>query len=316
MNSALELVQVPIDEPVRPIGYRTARGEMIQARVEDFLASGRAAAMKGKVQLIFTSPPFPLNRKKKYGNLNGDDYVDWLADLAPRLASLLKPDGSLVMEVGNSWEPGIPTMSTLALRALLKFLDSGELHLCQQFVAYNPARLPSPIQWVNIERIRVKDSYTHVWWMSRTDRPLADNRRILREYSPAMKRLLRTKKYNAGKRPSEYVIGEASFLTDNGGAIPPNVLEVANTHTNDEYHSYCVEHGLAAHPARMQPEIPEFFIRFLTRHRHLVLDPFAGANTTGVVAESLKRRWFSIEPVHDYVVGSRARFPANTVTNL
>lgn len=316
MNSALGLNAAPMRASGPTIGYRTSRGQMLQTSIEEFLASDVAARLKGKVQLILTSPPFPLNRKKKYGNLVGEDYIDWLSGLAPRLARLLKPDGSLVIEVGNSWERGSPTMSTLALRALLRFLDVGKLRLCQQFVAYNPARLPSPIQWVNKERIRVKDAYTHVWWMSPTDRPLADNRRVLKEYSPAMKRLLRTKKYNSGRRPSEYVIGAESFLADNGGAIPPNVLEVANTHTNDEYHSYCVKHGLAPHPARMQPEIPEFFIRFLTKPRHLVLDPFAGANTTGVVAESLKRRWISVEPVRDYVLGSRARFPQETLIDL
>jgi hypothetical protein len=70
--------------------------------------------------------------------------------------------------MGNAWEPGRPVMSTLALRSLLKFIDSAELNLCQQIVWHNPAKLPSPAQWVNVERIRVKDSYTHVWWLAKT----------------------------------------------------------------------------------------------------------------------------------------------------
>ena len=70
------------------------------------------------------------------------------------------------MEVGNAWEPGRPVMSTLALRALLAFLDTGKLLLCQQFIYNNPARLPGPAQWVTVERIRVKDSYSHLWWMA------------------------------------------------------------------------------------------------------------------------------------------------------
>lgn len=288
--------------------YSTSRGNMYQGKVEDFLASEHADRLQGKVQLIMTSPPFPLNRKKKYGNLKGEDYVEWLADLARPLRRLLKRDGSLVIEVGNSWEPGQPTMSTLALRALLEFLDRGGFHLCQQFIAYNPARLPSPIQWVNVERIRVKDAYTHIWWMSPTPRPVADNRNVLKEYSDSMKKLLKTKKYNSGRRPSEYVIGETSFLSDNGGAIPPNVLQVSNTKRNDVYHEFCKKNDLLRHPARMQPEIPEFFIKFLTRPKHLVFDPFAGANTTGIVAEGLKRRWVSVEPMSDYVVGSKSRF--------
>ena len=81
-------------------------------------------------------------------------------------------------------------MSTLALKALLAFLEAGQLTLCQQFVWNNPAKLPGPAQWVNIERIRLKDAYTHLWWMSTTDRPYADNRQVLTEYSESMKDLL------------------------------------------------------------------------------------------------------------------------------
>jgi hypothetical protein len=76
---------------------------------------------------------------------------------------------------------------------------------------------------VNVE-IRLKDSFTRVWWMSPSDRPKADNRRVLKEYSESMKKLLASGKYNHGKRPSEHHIGERSFLKNNGGAIPASVL--------------------------------------------------------------------------------------------
>jgi site-specific DNA-methyltransferase (cytosine-N4-specific) len=294
------------------VAYRTARGLMIRGSAEKFLASPLAKAHRGRVQLIFTSPPFPLNRKKRYGNLIGDAYVKWLADLAPKLKRLLRRDGSIVMEMGNAWEPGEPVMSTLALRSLLAFLEKGGLDLCQQFICYNPARLPSPTQWVNIERIRVKDSYTHVWWMARTKRPKADNRRVLKKYSPSMVKLLKAKKYNAGERPSQHNIGATSFLKDNSGAIPSNVLILPNTRTNDAYQEHCRRRGLPLHPARMPIGLPEFFIKFLTRPRNLVLDPFAGSNTTGAAAENLKRRWMAIEPCDDYVVGSRGRFRGRT----
>ena len=143
-------------KPVRQ-AYRTKGGILFQGKVEDALASPLTVKYSGKVDLIFTSPPFPLNQKKKYGNLQGEAYITWLKELAPKFKMLLKPKGSIVMEVGNSWEDGQPIMSTLALKALLAFLEAGKLHLCQQFIWNNPARLPSPAQWVNIERIRVKD---------------------------------------------------------------------------------------------------------------------------------------------------------------
>jgi site-specific DNA-methyltransferase (cytosine-N4-specific) len=224
------------------------------------------------------------------------------------LGDLLADDGSLVVELGNAWEPGEPVMSTLALKALLQILESGGFHLCQQFVVHNPARLPSPTQWVNVDRIRVKDAYTNVWWMSRTTRPKADNRKVLTGYSDAMKKLLARGSYNAGERPSQHNIGETSFLKDNGGAIPPNVLTISNTLSTDAYRRYCKEHSLRVHPARMPGDLAEFFIRFLTDEGDLVLDPFAGSNTTGAAAEALGRTWLSIEPEAEYIAGSHGRF--------
>lgn len=307
------------------LAYRTKSGSCFQGLAEQFLLSPFADAYRGKVDLIFTSPPFPLNRKKKYGNLQGKEYVRWFSSFASLLRDFLKPSGSIVIEVGNSWIPGKPVMNTLALESLLAFLRKGRFFLCQQFVWHNPARLPSPAQWVTVERIRLKDSFTHLWWMSRSARPKADNRRVLVEYSDSMKRLLISQSYNSGKRPSEHNIGKKSFLKNNRGAIPSNVLTVPleypdrndvpssviklpNTQASTRYLKYCREHKLEPHPARMPIGLPEFFIKFLTDPGDLVLDPFGGSNITGFAAERLGRRWISIEPNTDYVRGSRGHF--------
>lgn len=290
------------------VGYRTNRGVMFKGKIEDFLRSPRAAEYAGKVQLIFTSPPFPLNRKKAYGNKQGEEFSRWLADLAPDLKKLLTPTGSIVVEMGNAWEPKRPVMSVLALESLLQFLRKGDLQLAQQFICYNPARLPSPAQWVNVKRIRLKDSYTHVWWMAATDTPYADNRKVLNPYSKSMLNLLKTGKYNSGKRPSEHHIGRTSFLRKNGGAIPANVLTITNTGTGDAYQRYCRERGIKPHPARMPSALPEFFIKLLTKENNLVMDPFGGSNTTGAAAQKLGRRWIAVEAEEGYVRSSRSRF--------
>lgn len=296
--------------------FRTNLGISLHGLAEDALNSEAICNYRGKINLIFTSPPFPLNRKKKYGNLVGQRYIEWLAAFANPLSKLLSPDGSIVIEVGNSWEPGRPIMSTLALRSLLAFLDAGDFVLCQQFIYNNPARLPSPAQWVNVERIRVKDSYTHLWWMSKNDRPKANNRNVLKGYSDSMKDLISKRKYNSGARPSEHNIGETSFFTDNKGAIPSNVITLANTQASSDYLKYCRNNELILHPARMPQGIPEFFIKFLTDADDLVLDPFAGSNTTGAAAESLHRRWISVEANLDYINGSRGRFMGNMVESM
>jgi DNA modification methylase len=290
-------------------GYLTKLGVIYISTIESFLDSQVGKDLRGKVQLVFTSPPFLLNRQKKYGNKTGEEYLSWLRGLARRLTELLTPDGSIVMELGNAWEPGAPMMSTLPLRAFLEFQQAGELNLCQQFVSYNLAKLPSPAQWVNVERIRVKDSFTHIWWMSPNERPKANNRRVLIEYGREMKDLLVRRSYNGGQRPSGHRIGHESFFSDNGGAIPSNVLVHSNTTSTDRYREYCRERGIKAHPAPMHLDVARFFVKMLTDPDDLVLDPFGGSNSTGAAAEDLRRRWIAVEPNHEYVAGSKGRFP-------
>lgn len=302
--------------------YRTKLGRMYRGKAEEILRASPPIKWKGKVQLVFTSPPFPLNTKKKYGNLQGDDYVEWLCEFAPLLRDYVTDDGSIAIELGNAWEAGRPTMSILPLKSLLAFKERADLNLCQEFICFNPARLPTPAQWVTVERIRIKDAFTRVWWMSPTTKPKADNRHVLTKYSKSMKRLLEKGTYNSGRRPSQHRIGQKSFLNHHKGAIPPNVLvpplqellvevlPISNTRSDDPYQIYCRKHGIDPHPARMPMRLVEFFIEFLTDPGDLVLDPFAGSNTTGFAAESLGRHWLSIESQEQYVNASRARFQA------
>ena len=200
-------------------------------------------------------------------------------------------------------------MSTLGLEALLAFKKAGKLHLCQQVICHNPARLPSPAQWVNVTREKLENSFTHVWWMSRQEHPKANNRRVLLPYSSHMKGLLKSQKYNAGTRPSGHVISKKGFLIDHGGSIAPNVIKIgvddaslpesllqfSGTSGDLKYRQYCKDNDYELHPARMQMGLASFFIEFLTNHGDLVLDPFGGSNTTGFAAETLKRQWIAVE---------------------
>lgn len=317
MTEAALAFDAAVEPPLPPFGsYRTDHGRMIMSTLERALDDGFLNDCLGRTNLVFTSPPFPLTSPKRYGNKTGEEYLEWLKKLAPRLVDLLAPDGSIVVEIGNAWERGTPTMSTLPIRALLAFVEDAELHVCQQFICHNPARLPGPAQWVTIERIRIKDSYTHVWWIAKTGRPKADNRSVLTPYSGRMKQLLRRKGYNTGPRPSGHVMREGTFLKDNGGAIPSSVLEFSNTGWNADYLAHCRRLKIKPHPARMQPGLVEFFVKFLTTEGDLVVDPFAGSNTTGAMAESLKRRWVSVEPCRDYLRGSRGRFASSELIRL
>lgn len=306
--------------------HETGLGSYYIGDCVELLRSQEFDRLRGQVQLILTSPPFPLNKKKSYGNLQKDDYRTWFRSLATLFSGMLTEDGSIVIEMGNAWEDGRPVQSLLHLRTLLDFVEDSDadLRLCQQFIAYNPSRLPSPASWVTIQRTRVTDSYTNIWWMAKSDNPKADNRKVLRPYSKGMRALLEKQAYNAGQRPSGHKISDASFLNDNGGSIShnlfelepldlnrtvrlPNVFGIGNTASNDHYSRECRGQDVQPHPARMPVGLAAYFIQFLTDEHDLVLDPFAGSNTTGYAAEKLGRRWISMDITPEYALHSIMR---------
>jgi site-specific DNA-methyltransferase (cytosine-N4-specific) len=293
------------DLPVTP-AYVTPWGRAYHADALTVLRRLRSDS----VALAFTSPPFALKRQKAYGNVSPSEYVDWFMPFAQEIHRVLRPDGSFVFELGGAWNSGSGTRSLFPYELILRLTRI--FHLAQEFYWYNPSRLPTPAEWVTIRRTRVKDAVNVLWWLSKTEEPQADNRQVLRPYSRSMKRLLRDG-YQVARRPSQHEIGP-HFRRDNGGAIPPNLLAVPNTRSSDDYFRRCRAAGLPIHPARFPAALPDFFIRFLTRPRQLVLDPFAGSNVTGWVAESLGRSWVSVEINADYVAGSRLRFAEAAAT--
>ena len=198
---------------------------------------------------------------------------------------MLREDGSLVINLGGSWQKGQPVRSLYQFQLLLELCKS--FHLAQDFYWFNSARLPGPAEWVTVRRVRAKDAVELLLWLSKTPNPKADNRRILKPYSQSMKKLLESGDYNSGSRPSGHNISEV-FATDNNGAIPPNFILCGNTDSNSHYMCRCRETGVAPHPARFPRAIPELFINFLTDEGDTVLDPFTGSCLTGEVAEDLR----------------------------
>lgn len=261
------------------------------------------------VNLVMTSPPFALQRQKEYGNKTGDDYIEWLTAFAEVVYRKLADDGSFVLDLGGAYEKGVPVRSLYTFRVAIRFCDEIGFHLAEDFYWFNPSKLPSPIEWVNKRKIRAKDSINNVWWFSKAPFPKADVSKVLTEYSDRMKKLLKDPDgfYKPKKRPSGHDIGK-SFGKDNGGAIPSNLLQISNSESNSQYMRGCKAVGIKAHPARFPAKLPEFFIRFLTDPEDLVVDIFAGSNTTGQVAEAENRRWLSFDLDRDYVAASVFRF--------
>ncbi len=300
--------------------YRTTHGAAFLGDSQELLAR----VPTGSVNLVFTSPPYALHFKKEYGNAHKRDYVRWFIPFATQILRVLKDDGSFVLNIGGSYNEGTPTRSLYHFHLLIALVEEVGFHLAQECFWYNPAKMPMPAEWVTVRRIRIKDSVEYVWWLSKTPWPKASNSRVLKEYSPDMIRLSR-RGVKPTVRPSGHVIRNSFDKVDAGGAIPPNVIEdgileelglpvpeamlkFGNNAANDDYAKRSKELGLKMHPARFPSALPEFFIKLLTDEGDTVIDPFAGSNTTGLVAEGLRRRWIAMERVSEYLEASKVRF--------
>ena len=278
------------------------------------------------IDLVFTSPPYGLVKKKAYGNESQEDYVRWFRPFAKEIHRVLKPEGSFVLNIAGAWQKGQPTRALYPYRLILDLCEPNQhrksppiFHLAQEFYWLNPAKIPNPVQWANVTRERVKDAVEPIWWLSKSPHPKASNRQVLVPYSEHMQRLLKTGKYNSGTRPSGWNISKV-WGKDNGGAIPSNfesddaldflfnVLVVSNTSSNDPFRKSVKQTGSNAHPAMFPSALPAFFVRMLTNEGDIVLDPFAGSNTTGWVADFLSRRWISIDIDPQYVENSQFRW--------
>ena len=291
-------------------GYKTSRGICACGDSLDLLST---LIKDNSINLVMTSPPFALQRKKTYGNEEQDQYVDWLCQFGELVYKKLNSTGSFVIDIGGAYECGTPSYSLYQFKALLKLCDEIGFKLAQPFYWHNPSALPAPIEWVNKRKLRAKTSVNTVWWLCKD--PLnckANISNVLVPYSARMLNLIDNPedfiKEEGIVRPSGHVMGKSSWSKDNGGAIPPNLIQYPNSESNSQYLRYCKAVGIKGHPARFPASLPEFFIKFLTDENDTVIDIFSGSNTTGMVAEKLNRQWQSYEISQEYVANSVFRF--------
>lgn len=316
--------------------YTTKWGQAYQGDSRELLLSNEVAP--GSVDLLVMSPPFALTRKKDYGNESAERYVQWFLTFVEPFKRALKETGSLVIDIGGSYLPGRPQRATYHFELIVALAK--HFNFCQEFYWYNPAKLPAPAEWVNVKRVRVKDSVNPVYWLAKdASRTKADNKRVFKRYSDSMEALLKNG-YQYRVRPSGHDISH-KFSRRQQGAIPPNLLgfaeidlddhdaqagepfenlfpnllAISNTSSNTAYQRECALHGVKPHPARFPIGLPAFFIEFLTQPGDLVCDPFAGSNVTGEAADILERRWLSCDLDQEvgrsntYVRASAFRFP-------
>lgn len=157
----------------KPSMYTTEYGAAFQGDSSNLLKE----LPTNSIDLIVTSPPFALQHQKEYGNESLEEYNDWfMNNFADEVHRVLQPHGSFVVEIGGAFRRGIPERSTYQFELLTRLTDPSDsgfdnaedgFHLAQDFYWSNPAKLPNPIEWVNVRKFRVTDAVTHIWWLAK-----------------------------------------------------------------------------------------------------------------------------------------------------
>jgi site-specific DNA-methyltransferase (adenine-specific)/site-specific DNA-methyltransferase (cytosine-N4-specific) len=223
--------------------------------------------------LIVTSPPYAEQRKNSYGGISEDEYPDWMLNIVRAGMKILKPSGSFVINIKEHAKDGV--RSVYVLETILRLAK--EFRYVEEFIWHKTNPFPTG------NKKRLKDGF---------ERCLQFTKSFDYQFFPDAVRVRSTSKW-AGS--NERRKNKAAFTTRNGSEMsmskritgdsvrPSNVITLP---------SFCINIG---HPATFPIELPEFFVRLMTKEADVVVDPFVGSGTTALAAQRLGRHFLGIE---------------------
>jgi DNA modification methylase len=283
--------------------FSTNLGKFVWGYAEDIAAE----IENQSVHLLFTSPPYPLHRKKEYGNLNGANYLDWLEDLLGIHLEKLAPNGAMLINLGEAYETrGSPEISTYREELIIRARKNLGLQFFGKYYWHNPCKPPSG-HWVTHAKCKPKNDTEEILWLAK-ENPQFFGAEARTPYSKSMLRGLKEGGDKRGKRPSGHGDSKNGFATDHGGAWPGQMIQLPNADSQGPYFDFCRKNNLPTHPARFPIQLAERMILTHTEKDQLVYDPFGGSGTTGQAAEKLERRWLSGDRELAYGLGALGRF--------
>jgi len=242
------------------------------------------------VQLVVTSPPYADQRKKTYGGVHPDDYVDWFLPITRELLRVLKPRGTFVLNIKEKAVQG--ERHTYVLDLIKAMREQGWLWT-EEFIWHKKNSYPG--KWPN----RFRDSWERLLQFNKAKQfdmyqeavmvPVGDWAK------ERLSNLSATDKVRDESRSESGFGKNVSNWVGRHMVYPTNVLHMA-TECNNQGHS-----------AVFPRQLPAWFIKLFTVPGDTVLDPFAGSGTTLFVAREMGRKAIGIELVPEYVAAIQSK---------
>ena len=285
--------------------FTNARGTYFWGHAEDVVSRLEDQS----IHLLFTSPPYPLSRKKEYGNLRGEAYLDWLEAILDCHLPKLAPDAGILLNLGEAYEcPGESQLSTYREELTLRARKNLGLKLFGKFYWQNPSKPPAG-HWVTHAKCRPKNDTEEILWLAAGTTPKFRGANALNPYGPTMTRTLAQGGETRGMRPSGHGDSKCGFSIDHGGSWPGQSLSIPNSSSQGPYFSFCKSHGLPSHPARFPGKLAEKMILLHSDPNDTISDPFGGSANTAAAAQKLGRNWTTCDIHLAYGLGAIGRFP-------
>ena len=290
------------------LGFRTDLGMALWASSEDVFAN-----IDEPISLCLTSPPYPLAVPRAYGNTTAAEYVDWICGLLEPIVKKLMPGGSIALNVSNDvFESKSPSRSLYRERLAIALHDRFGLWKMDELIWHNASKAPGPLRYASIDRTQLNVAWEPVLWFCNDPKLVrSDNRRVLQEHNERQLKLMAA---GGEKRVTSFGDGAnrlraGSFANVTAGRIPRNVLSYGHRCADQRVaRDFARDSGISEHGAAMPLRLAKFLVEFLSEPGDLVVDNFAGWNTTARAAELTGRRWLTTERAGEYMLSGSQRF--------
>jgi site-specific DNA-methyltransferase (adenine-specific) len=251
------------------------------------------------VDLIFTSPPYADSRKKTYGGVPTNEYVEWFMPIANELHRVLRPEGSFVLNIKERVVAG--ERHTYVLELIMRMREQGWLWT-EEYMWHKKNCYPG--KWPN----RFRDAWERCLHFTKEKKfKMYQDAVRVPMGSWAEKRLKKLSSTDRRRDESKVLSGFGKNVSNWLGknwVYPNNVLYLATECSNKN------------HSAAFPVALPEWFIRVFTKEDDVVLDPFIGSGTTAIACMNLGRHFIGIELQEKYyrlaldaTRGSQLRLP-------